>query len=43
MCVLSHVQIFATPWSVACQAPLTKGFSRQVYFWVAISYARGYS
>ena len=30
--VLSHVQLFATPWTVACQAPLTNGFSRQVYW-----------
>ena len=26
---LSHVWLFATPWTVACQAPLTIGFSRQ--------------
>ena len=26
---LSHVQLFATPWSVAHQAPLSMGFSRQ--------------
>ena len=25
------VQLFATPWNVACQAPLSMGFSRQVY------------
>ena len=25
----SHVQFFATPWTVACQAPLPMGFSRQ--------------
>ena len=25
----SHVQLFATPWTVACQAPLSMGFSRQ--------------
>jgi len=31
MCVLSHfsrVQNFVTPWTVACQAPLSMGFSR---------------
>ena len=28
-CVLSHVHLFATPWSVACQAPLSMEFSRQ--------------
>ena len=26
---LSHVQLFATPWAVACQAPLSIGFPRQ--------------
>ena len=25
----SRVQLFVTPWSVACQAPLSMGFSRQ--------------
>ena len=27
--VLSHVQLFATPWTLACQAPLSLGFPRQ--------------
>ena len=27
----SHVQLFATLWTVACQAPLSMGFSRQDY------------
>ena len=34
MCVcvsLSHVQLFATPWMIACQAPLSMEFSRQGY------------
>ena len=34
-CVLSHfnwVQLFATPWTVACQVPLAMGFSRQEYW-----------
>jgi len=26
---LSHVQLFATPWTVIYQAPLSMGFSRQ--------------
>ena len=26
---LSHVRLFATPWTVARQAPLSMGFSRQ--------------
>ena len=35
MCVLSHfscVQLFANPWTVACQAPLSMGFCRQEYW-----------
>ena len=28
----SHVQLFATPWTVACQAPLSKEFSRKEYW-----------
>ena len=31
-CVLSHVQLFATPWTVAHQAPLSMGFLRQKYW-----------
>ena len=29
---LSHVQLFATPWTAAYQAPLPMGFSRQEYW-----------
>ena len=29
--LLSHVPLFATLWTVACQAPLSMGFSRQEY------------
>ena len=29
---LSRVQLFATPWTVACHAPLSMGFSRQEYW-----------
>ena len=29
---LCHVQLFVTPWSVAYQAPLSIGFSRQEYW-----------
>jgi len=35
MCVLSHfnhVQLFETLWTVALQAPLSMGFSRQEYW-----------
>ena len=31
-CVFSHIQLFATPWTVAHQAPLSMGFSRQEYW-----------
>ena len=27
-----HVQLFETPWTVACQAPLSVGFPRQDYW-----------
>ena len=30
--LLSCVRLFATPWTAACQAPLSMGFSRQE-FW----------
>ena len=30
--LLSHVQLFATPWIVACQAPLCMRFFRQEYW-----------
>ena len=30
--VLSHVQLFTTPWTVAHQAPLSMGFSRKEYW-----------
>ena len=29
---LSHVWLFATPWTVACQVPLSMGFSREGYW-----------
>ena len=28
----SHIQLFSTLWTVACQAPLPMGFSRQEYW-----------
>ena len=28
----SHVRLFVTPWTEACQAPLSMGFSRQEYW-----------
>ena len=32
MKLLSHVRLFATLWTVAYQAPLSRGFSRQEYW-----------
>ena len=32
MKLLSRVQLFVTPWTVALQAPLSMGFSRQEYW-----------
>ena len=35
VCVLScssRVQLFATPWAVACEAPLSIGFSKQEHW-----------
>ena len=34
---LSHVGLFAAPWTVAHQAPLSMGFSRQEY-WSGLSF-----
>ena len=31
VCMLSHVWLFATPWTIAHQAPLSMGFPRQEY------------
>ena len=30
--IISHVQLFVTSWTKACQAPLSMGFSRQEYW-----------
>ena len=35
---VSHVQLFVTPWTVACQVPLHMGFSRQEY-WSGLPYS----
>ena len=32
MCVLRHVRLFATPWTVAFQAPPSMGFPRQEHW-----------
>ena len=41
---LSHVQLFATLWTIACQTPLSMGFPRQEDWleWVAIFSSRGF-
>ena len=31
-CMLSHVHLLAPLWTMACQAPLSTGFSRQEYW-----------
>ena len=35
---LSHVHVFATPWTVACQAPLSMEFPRQEN-WSGLSFS----
>ena len=43
-CILSHVQPFATPWTAACQAPLSMELLQaRALEWVAISSSRGSS
>ena len=37
VCALGHVQLFATPWTVALQASLFMEFSRQEY-WTGLSF-----
>ena len=32
VCMLSWVQVFAVPWTAACQSPASMGFSRQGYW-----------
>ena len=36
---LSHARLFATPWTVACQAPLSKEFCRQEH-WLLSHFSR---
>jgi len=35
---LSHVRLFVTPWTVACQAPLSMRYSRQEY-WSGLTFS----
>ena len=39
----SCVYLFVTPWTVAHQAPLSKGFPRRILEWVAMPFSRGLS
>ena len=39
-CCFSRVRLFMTLWTIAGQAPLSMGFSRQDNKWAAISYSR---
>ena len=38
----SRVQLFATPWTVTCQAPLSMGFSQQEY-WSGLPFVLQYT
>ena len=40
VCMLCHVWLFAIPWTVACQAPLSTGFSSQEY-WSGLPFPPG--
>ena len=41
VCVLNHVQLFVTPWTVAHQAPLSMGFFQaRILEWIGVSYSR---
>ena len=37
VCMLSHVQVFVTPWAVARQAPLSMELPRQEY-WIGLPF-----
>ena len=40
----SHVQLFGTQWTVACQAPLSMGILQaRILEWVAMPHSRGSS
>ena len=43
VCSFSLVQLSVTPWTVAPQSLLSKGFPRQEYEWLAILFSRGSS
>ena len=37
MSIVSHVRLFATPWTVAHQAPLSMGFPKEEY-WIGLPF-----
>ena len=42
----SHVQLFAVPWAISCQAPLSMNpgiLQARILEWVAIPFFRGFS
>ena len=39
----SHVQLFATPWTVACQALSMRILQARILEWVAMPFSRGSS
>ena len=41
LCVLSHVQLFAAPWTVAFQDPVHGIFQARILAWGVIYYSRG--
>ena len=42
ICVLSHIQLFVTSWTIACQAPLSMGILQaRILEWVAMPSSRG--
>ena len=43
VCVLSRVQLFEAPWTVACQVSLFMISQARILEWVAIFYSRGSS
>ena len=44
VCLVSCVQLFATSWTAACQAPLSMGILQaRTLEWVAMPSSRGYS
>ena len=42
-CILSHVWLFETPWTVACQSSVHAIFQARILEWVAIFYSRDWT